>query len=312
MPIIFFVMYFTCPYVQPSARKGKQIKTEDKDEEEEKKEKSAQSVPATTSLSPSSSLSLPSSPPSLPNSNQTQKPSKTHPSTQPKIIPYRKTKIGLMGLCLGIYIAAEVGFLTFCTSMFQYLPIALSASEAAHVQSVLSTTFTLGRLITALISLKVAIDVILAYHFLLQVAALTFFYAFCLDSRPLIYAGMAFLGYAFSAIWPAIFGFTEQHLGLTSRICSLYTFLVGVNGLITPLILSYGFRENPLVLVYITASCVVISATLFTTVRLWILQNNYAASKRGRRRSKVLKLDSGKKALKDVNGNVVAGKTAVC
>ena len=110
-----------------------------------------------------------------------------------KTIPFRMVKLALMGMCLGTYIAAEFGFMTFGPSMLQYLPIQISASKAAQILSVLSVTFTVGRLITAVISLKVGIDIILAYHYVIQIFALIILY-FGQANITMIYIGMATFG----------------------------------------------------------------------------------------------------------------------
>lgn len=192
-------------------------------------------------------------------------------------IPYRTTKLVLMGMCLGTFLAGEMGFQTFCPSMLQYLPIKMTASRAAHALSIMSATFTIGRLATAFISLKVPIDIILAYHFVIQLISVGIFYINS-DNETMIYIGMALMGYGFSAPWPAIFSFTEEYLGLTARICAFYTFLVGVTCLITPMILTNGFKNHPFVLIHITGALTLISCFLFAIVRFWIWKNQSKTS----------------------------------
>lgn len=187
-------------------------------------------------------------------------------------IPYRNTKLVLMGMCLGTFLAGEMGFQTFSPSMLQYLPIKMNASTAAHALSIMSATFTIGRLMTAFISLKVGIDVILAYHFVIQLISVGIFYINS-NNLTMIYIGMALMGYGFSAPWPAIFSFTEEYLGLTARICAFYTFLVGVTCLITPMVLTNGFKNHPFVLMHITGVLTLISCLLFAIVRFWIWKN---------------------------------------
>ncbi|KAH9403011.1 hypothetical protein TYRP_015777 [Tyrophagus putrescentiae] len=90
-------------------------------------------------------------------------------------IPHRNTKLVLMGLCLGTFLAAEMGFQIFAPSMLQYLPIKMTAT-------------------TAFISLKVSIDIILAYHFVIQLLSVGIFYINS-NNLTMIYIGMALMGY---------------------------------------------------------------------------------------------------------------------
>ena len=77
--------------------------------------------------------------------------------------------------------------------MYQYLEIKLTADEAARVLAVLSATYTFGRLTTAFISLKLRIDVIIVYHYTIQLCSLAFIY-FGRDDLTMIYIGTAALG----------------------------------------------------------------------------------------------------------------------
>lgn len=85
--------------------------------------------------------------------------------------PYRKWKLLLAALMLATYDAAELGYFFYSPTMWQYVEDKLSATEAAHVSSVLSATYTAGRLLTALVSLKIKSHIILFYHFVIIVIA---------------------------------------------------------------------------------------------------------------------------------------------
>src|SRR5699024_1357505 len=141
-------------------------------------------------------------------------------------------------------------------------------------------------------------------HFIIQAAAILLLY-FSQNSLLAIYIGMAAMGYGFSALWPAVFGFTEQYLGLTDRICSFYVFLVGGTCLITPFIMSTGFQANPVILIYSTGGFVLVSGILFVTVRIWIALDS--PKNKPKSIENQPKMVNGM-PLKEINGNIVAVK----
>ena len=113
-------------------------------------------------------------------------------------MPFRIVKLAMCGLCLACYATAELGWFGFSSAMYQYLPEMdeegkMDATKAAHVQSVLSATFTSGRLLTAFITLRLVPDVIISYHYLISFTALgTLFFG--RGSLVAVYVGSALLG----------------------------------------------------------------------------------------------------------------------
>ena len=87
----------------------------------------------------------------------------------------------------------EYIYFIYCTAMWQYLEVELSAEESARVTSVLSAAFTIGPLVTAFISLKVKPDWILAYHYGFLTLGISALYFGRLNSI-MIYAGSGLLG----------------------------------------------------------------------------------------------------------------------
>lgn len=211
------------------------------------------------------------------------------------VIPWRKAKLAIMAFCVATYVASEFGYVAFSTAMYQYLDIHLSAPLSARVQSIMSTSFTLGRLITAFISLKVKPDIILCYHYVLLIGSIVFIY-FGRDNLTMIYAGnvilgeffllsqkksiikffqcqKCILGFGFSAIWPGLFAFTEHFLHLTDRVCTVFAFFAGSACLIIPLVLGQVFHSYPIILIIVIGVFTIISFTLFLFVRVWIFFN---------------------------------------
>lgn len=111
----------------------------------------------------------------------------------PENVPWRKTKLVLCGICLAAYFSAENGYFYYCTAMFQYLEIQLTAVEATQVTSVLALSYTIGPLVTAFVSLKLTPDYIISYHFVFLITGTSILYFFR-DQRFMIYLGSAILG----------------------------------------------------------------------------------------------------------------------
>ena len=95
-----------------------------------------------------------------------------HPSHRTSI-PHRKAKLYLCGLCLSCYATARIGYFNFSSALFQNLTIRLSATTSAHLLSILSSSYTLGRLTSALISIKVHPDTIVSYHLAILLGAIS-------------------------------------------------------------------------------------------------------------------------------------------
>ncbi|KAI2805923.1 hypothetical protein BLOT_004933 [Blomia tropicalis] len=180
----------------------------------------------------------------------------------------RALKLIMVAICLGTYDAAEIGYFFFSPSMFQYSKV-LSAEEGAHVLSVLSAAYTIGRLVTAFISIKIRPDVIISYHFVIVIIAQSILF-FGHDSPPLIYVGTVILGYGFSAMWPAILAFTDRYFRLSNRVGSLLFFFAGVFSLFTPFIVGPFLESNPLVLYAFEGFYILVSIILFIILRIWI------------------------------------------
>ncbi|KAH9395222.1 hypothetical protein TYRP_020981 [Tyrophagus putrescentiae] len=194
------------------------------------------------------------------------------------LIPNRKAKLALCSLCLATYASAEFGWFAFSTAWLQYLEKPLTATESAHVMSVLAGTFTAGRLVTAFISMKISSDAIIAYHYVVCLASFAFLYL-GRNHLLLIYLGTAALGYGFSALWPAWFSFTEKYLKLTDKVSSCFSFLFGVTSLLIPFVMGQLFERYPIVLLIIEVAFLCFSLVLFAVIKLWIARDESEARK---------------------------------
>lgn len=154
--------------------------------------------------------------------------------------------------------------------MVQYLPVHMSANEATKVMTVMSVAYAICPVITGIVSLKVKVDNILSYHFALLILG-TGILLFGQQSRLMIYAGSAVLGYAFSACIPSINAFINEYFKLTNQVSALYSFASGIAAMATPLIIGPFLQDHPQILIYFLGVLIFISLSLFTVLRLWLI-----------------------------------------
>lgn len=194
------------------------------------------------------------------------------------MMPFRFVKLAMGGVCLATYATSELCWFGFSSALYQYLPITLDASTAAHMQSILSATFTSGRLLTAFLTLKLKPDTIIAYHYGIGFTALATLYL-GQSSVYAIYAGSALLGYGYSAMYPSLLAFIERHLRLSDQVCSSYSFLTGLLSMMPALILGQiSLKESPQILFLIDGTFLTISVTMFLLLRLWIWKDGSRAN----------------------------------
>ena len=103
------------------------------------------------------------------------------------------------GVLFAVYYSAENNYIPYSTAMWQSLPVHLSAEEANRVSSVLSIFYTIGPLVTSLISIRLMPDIIILYHYAIMLIALLFLF-FGQRNIKLIYVGSAIIGNNFSLI----------------------------------------------------------------------------------------------------------------
>ncbi|CAG2172135.1 unnamed protein product [Oppiella nova] len=119
--------------------------------------------------------------------------------------PSRRTKfilIALVAMSLNSYSGMEQSFLNNSSTYYQYLPIRLSAQEAADVLSVMTTTYTVGRLISAFIASKLSPEVMITYHSVIICISMGIL-QFGQHSETLIWTGNALIGFG-QCDWPSV------------------------------------------------------------------------------------------------------------
>ena len=105
----------------------------------------------------------------------------------------RKWLIALFAITLNAYNAIETNFFVYGSTYCQYLPIRISAPTAARLMSMMSTTYTVGRCLSAFIAAKLAPNVMLCYHMVIISCSVTVLY-FGQNSLTMVYIGMGAIG----------------------------------------------------------------------------------------------------------------------
>lgn len=189
----------------------------------------------------------------------------------PEQVQYRAIKLALCAFSIGAYCAVELTYFSFSSVFFQKLEDnPMSATEAARVLSLLATTYSIGRLITAVISIKVIPDIIVVYHFAILIVGQVVVFFFGRHSRTFIYIGTILCGLGFSAIWPGILAFTERHLRLNDKVGMGLSFITGILSLVAPLVISRFIQTFPSILFVLNTFFIPLSLTAFLLANLLI------------------------------------------
>ena len=175
----------------------------------------------------------------------------------------RKILIALFALIICLYSCLEAVYFALCPTYFQYLTnVVISAEKAADIMIVMLITYTLGRLVSAFISIKLKPEVMMTYHLVIIGIALTILYIGQNASTTiLIYVGNGIigiqayhnhlincilsLGFGFSAMWSATYTLAENTIRLTDKITALFSFVCPILTFITPLIISPLIEKQP-------------------------------------------------------------------
>ena len=101
--------------------------------------------------------------------------------------------IVLLSISLFFYTGIEMSFFIYSATFFHYLPIHISVQKAADLQTVMTATFTAGRLFSAYVSSKLRPRVMLSYHLCIIGISLCILY-FGRDSMTCIWIGDTLIG----------------------------------------------------------------------------------------------------------------------
>lgn len=187
-------------------------------------------------------------------------------------------------LCLVVAIfacnnLAEVAYFSFQDTFLQALKgsgtVRISASEAAIIGSITATAYTTGRGVNILVSMILSSGQLLLLHYVLSVAgmgALFWSTSQSLEETLLIKVNAAFIGYAFSAIMPAMFAFIDRFAVVNDRRNALFTVALTVPSIFTPLLIGNLIERVPEVMMYLDGSVLLTAMFLFLGVRFVLLR----------------------------------------
>jgi hypothetical protein len=140
--------------------------------------------------------------------------------------PY-KLIVCLAALCIATYNSSVMGHFQFGPTFSQYIPLELSASDAALIHSYFSITFTIGRGLCVFISLKLKPQTMLSVNFVLLLAA-NLALMFSGDSRILLILGNVLIGLGCASFWPSFFAFVQQYMTYTDKLGAFIVFNAGL------------------------------------------------------------------------------------
>ena len=106
---------------------------------------------------------------------------------------FRTTMVILIALSINCFNGLALSHMFYSSTYYQYLSIRITASEAAEILSVMSTTFTVGRLLAVLIAIKLKIEIMIGYHLVILSISMLFSY-FGQNSITFIWIANAWIG----------------------------------------------------------------------------------------------------------------------
>lgn len=182
-----------------------------------------------------------------------------------RVVSYRYLKLFLVTVSLAPFGAQEATMWSFLPATLQYGVLRMSAESAATVLSIAAGTFALGKIVGIFLTLRLAPETILTGHHFISNVAIAMLYFFR-DNDTMVRISVGLMGFGFSVIWPSTFSLTERYVGLTNPICSLFSFMVGLNTLLVPIVIGPLLESNPNVFFYAMFGCEIISSLAFIVI----------------------------------------------
>ena len=159
----------------------------------------------------------------------------------------RRLNIVLIAIFLATYTTVELSHFSYSSTYYQFISLGITAREAAEIFSIMASSFTIGRCVSALIAIKLKPKVMIGYHFFVIFVALIVLYM-GLKSDRLIWLGNVIIGFGFSAVFPAIFAFAEEYIKINDKISTILIFSSASLNLFTPFILGPLLENNSFIL----------------------------------------------------------------
>lgn len=177
--------------------------------------------------------------------------------------------IALASLCLGSFVCVEGSFFNFSATFAQYIPLKVSAPDAATIQSVFAVAFTIARGLNFFVAMKLKPSQLLIMHYsiivLSQICLL-----FADKSLVVLWIANISIGYGFSAMWSSVLAFTEKYIILNDTVGGVMLAFAGIFGAVIPYLIGWLIESEPMALVYIGMGIMGFSIMMYVAIRLMV------------------------------------------
>ncbi|KAG4076474.1 hypothetical protein HA402_005917 [Bradysia odoriphaga] len=163
----------------------------------------------------------------------------------------RKIKlVAIIVLFLGVYTGMEVSTMQFLPTFGQYSDLKMTESASSYVLTGLIGMSCIGRLIGAIIIVKVRPELLIFINFILVLAGNLILLIWSNDSLPMFWLGSMILGMGFSTIFPGFCAFMEKYLVFTTSVASSVLVFGAFVSSIYPFIIGKFIERHAVVLTY--------------------------------------------------------------
>ena len=183
--------------------------------------------------------------------------------------------IALLSLSMTTFAGMEMAFLSYSSAYYQIIPIRFSAQKAAELNSVMSATHTLGKLISAFISIKLKPNIIVAYSFVIIFVSLTIIYM-GVNTSWAIWTGNALIGFGYAGVLSSYFSMADNYVRLTNRVSSVLQAASAICPMISPFIYGPLIEKSPQI--FILLQFAYLSVAIISFIMIILIARKYIKS----------------------------------
>ncbi|XP_064467285.1 sodium-dependent glucose transporter 1B-like isoform X2 [Ornithodoros turicata] len=187
-------------------------------------------------------------------------------------IRFTRTFLALTGIYVFVYVAMECSYGQMLTTFGVKSDLRMTVSSAAYLTQVFFVTFTLARVLAAVMALKVTPFGMLLASNLLLVGTYAILMPWGASSSLLLWVGTAVSGIGQASIYGAAVSFCVEYVVLTNANMSLIIVMSGVGAMLSPVLVGQFIDDFPMVLMY---TCFVASLVMaLVLILLHLLTRN--------------------------------------
>ncbi|KPM06627.1 Sodium-dependent glucose transporter-like protein 2 [Sarcoptes scabiei] len=191
---------------------------------------------------------------------------------------HRKLRIPFHSIMLLLFLAynlAEVGFSSFQNAYYQEFGI--EAAKSADLGAIMATAFTVGRSINIITTQFISTSFILFMHFILAIFGFISLYLiqnFGQMNYYLLSCDSIIIGFAESAIVPALFALIDIYTTVDDRHNSMYFSSIGLPMIFAPILIGHHIKTMPNIVLHMSLFPVIFALILYSliTISLRIIQ----------------------------------------